>query len=509
MVESIKTNNMNKYLLIIAFVLVTFGVFAQNEQNKCWSIDYLTWNENGQPALSINCGNDEILNVGAELTIELWVKGYTHAENRKLVGKCKYNEPFDNGYIMGFENLHVYTEYFNPSSQQVPRPGDGPMDPDSSFVHLVSIYSNEAGKMYNYVNGVLSGEAALFPNTPIQGNDNPLVIGNAPWDFFSFQFYGDMDEVRVWNRAKTQEEIKAQMFTELDGTEEGLVAYYNFNQAADSTVPDAGPYGFDGILSNSDHISTGFIASAAPVGDLVMNTMQDIDAAWYRNSDGYHKIISSHGVTVISDIEIKQFQKYVVLGQNGAEGVANDLAPEDAPAGYTRTGRQWYLNCTGDVAGSLTFTLEDAATGSDFPGDAEINQYALLYRTSEETAFKAVARPTSPFNGIFQINDLEFKDGFYALGYATEEFPINGWDGIENTVFEALSLQPNPANQYVMITGAPLNTNIRVFNINGQLVLEQNINQSNKLDLNQMESGMYFVEFESNGIKTNQKFIKN
>ncbi len=499
---------MNKHLLFIAFVFVSMGLLAQNEQNKCWSIDYETWNTTGQPALSIDCGNDDAFNVGGELTLEVWVKAYTFAENRKILGKCMFNDPFDNGYIMGFENLHVYSEFFNPTKQEVPRPGDGPMEPDSSFVHMVSVYSNTTGKIYNYVNGILAGETSMFPNTPIESNDRPFLIGSAPWDGFSFQFYGDMDEVRIWNRAKSQEEINNQMFAELTGTEEGLVAYYNFNLAADSTVPDAGPNGFDGTLSNADHESTGFLNSSAPVGDQVMNSMQDIDAAWYRNSDSYHKIVASHGLTVITDIEEKQFQKYVVMGQDGSEGIANDLAPEDAPAGFSRTARQWYINCTGGVAGSLTFTLEDAGTANDFPPDANISQYALLYRTSEEDAFKAVARPSSPFNGIFQINEIAFKDGFYALGYATEEFPINGWDGIENTLFEELSIQPNPANQYLMISGAPVNTNIRVFNINGQLLKEQSIHQSNKLDLNQMESGIYFIEFESNGIKTNQKIIK-
>lgn len=500
---------MNKYLFFIAFVFVSLGLVAQNEQNKCWSIDYETWNTTGQPALYIDCGNNEAFNMGGELTLEVWARAYTFAENRKILGKIEYFDPIDNGYVLGFENLHVYAEYFNPTKQEVPRPGDGPMEPDSSFVHIVSVYSNTSGKVQSYVNGILAGETSMFPNSPVATNTNPFIIGNAPWDMLSFQFYGDLDEVRVWNKALSQEEIKNQMFTELIGSEEGLVAYYNFNEATGETVPDSGPNAFNGVLSNSDHESTGFLVSAAPVGNKTMTTMQDVDAAWYRNSDGYHKIISSHGLTIITDIAEKQFRKYVVMGHNAEEGVANDLAPEDAPEDYTRTRRQWYLNCTGDVEGSLTFSLEDAGTGSDFPGDADISQYALLYRESDEDNFRAVARPSSPFDGIFQINELVFKDGYYALGYASEEFPINGWDGIENTIFDQLSIQPNPADQYLVITGVPLNTNIKVFNINGQLVLEQVINHSQKLDLSSLNSGLYLVEIESDGVKTNQKFIKN
>jgi len=40
------------------------------------------------------------------------------------------------------------------------------------------------------------------------------------------------------------------------------------------------------------------------------------------------------------------------------------------------------------------------------------------------------------------------------------------------------------------------------------LIKEQKVNQTNKLDINGMEAGVYFIEFESEGMKTNQKFIK-
>jgi len=39
-----------------------------------------------------------------------------------------------------------------------------------------------------------------------------------------------MDEVRIWNTARTQSEIQSSLNTELSGTETGLMAYYNFNQ---------------------------------------------------------------------------------------------------------------------------------------------------------------------------------------------------------------------------------------------------------------------------------------
>ena len=56
-----------------------------------------------------------------------------------------------------------------------------------------------------------------------------MYIGENPSGVVQ-QFTGTIDEVRVWNVAHTQSQIAASMYSELSGTESGLVAYYNFNQ---------------------------------------------------------------------------------------------------------------------------------------------------------------------------------------------------------------------------------------------------------------------------------------
>ena len=41
---------------------------------------------------------------------------------------------------------------------------------------------------------------------------------------------GHIDEVRVWSTAKSQTDIQQRMHQSLRGTEESLVAYYNFDE---------------------------------------------------------------------------------------------------------------------------------------------------------------------------------------------------------------------------------------------------------------------------------------
>ena len=49
---------------------------------------------------------------------------------------------------------------------------------------------------------------------------------------------GAIDDVRIWNVARTQQEIQQFMNHELDGSEEGLVGYWKFNEGRGDTAYD-------------------------------------------------------------------------------------------------------------------------------------------------------------------------------------------------------------------------------------------------------------------------------
>ena len=74
---------------------------------------------------------------------------------------------------------------------------------------------------------------------------------------------GCIDEVRVWNRVLSQEEIRANMNRRLTGGEAGLVGYWNFNGLdADGRVPDQTRNGNNGILMFDAHL---VVSEDAPI----------------------------------------------------------------------------------------------------------------------------------------------------------------------------------------------------------------------------------------------------
>lgn len=91
----------------------------------------------------------------------------------------------------------------------------------------------------------VDSEAELFVNAESQGvktgavksidyfSDHDLVVGATANIFGSnaIPVNGLIDEVRVWNKSRLQTEIDDSYLSELEGTEEGLVGYWNMNSS--------------------------------------------------------------------------------------------------------------------------------------------------------------------------------------------------------------------------------------------------------------------------------------
>lgn len=118
--------------------------------------------------------------------------------------------------------------------------------------HIAFTYN--AGTTFMYHNGVLvgqnSGGVAIAPAW------NGFSIGNSGTSTID----GMLDELRIWNTARSQAQIQSNMNAEIANPlgEANLVAYYNFNSTTGATATDAkGTY--NGTLINMDN--TDWVAS--------------------------------------------------------------------------------------------------------------------------------------------------------------------------------------------------------------------------------------------------------
>ena len=204
-------------------------------------------------------GADDYLNIdgvrssvsgAAKLTIEMWVKpGALSGLPVLWSGDSGDYIQTDTANILylafggaGHDTLRI-NNFFTPGVWQ----------------HIALVFDGSqpaANRWSAYKNGSLvssSGSGNMTATIP--SLTGPMLLG--AYSGGGYNYAGSMDEVRIWNRALNACEIQAHKDCELSGTENGLVAYYKFNQgiagmnnSGVTTLTDSGPNGFNGTLNN-------------------------------------------------------------------------------------------------------------------------------------------------------------------------------------------------------------------------------------------------------------------
>ncbi len=121
-----------------------------------------------------------------------------------------------------------------------------------------------------YIDGAPTGQAAWNLGTVYYGNNDVLLGCDNFAAGYLRRFDGWIDDVRVWDRARTQAEIAANKDCRLEGTETNLVAYWTFDDSnlLDRTIHhhDGAAVQVGGALTYGSLASIPLCTTDAPVG---------------------------------------------------------------------------------------------------------------------------------------------------------------------------------------------------------------------------------------------------
>jgi hypothetical protein len=97
-----------------------------------------------------------------------------------------------------------------------------------NWVHIAVTVDVSAKVLKFYKNGTLFETPTPFRSdaSSIMNSSAPFIIGSI---YQSADICGNLKDYRVWNRVRTGQEISANYNRELNGNEQGLVAYWKFN----------------------------------------------------------------------------------------------------------------------------------------------------------------------------------------------------------------------------------------------------------------------------------------
>ena len=130
----------------------------------------------------------------------------------------------------------------------------------NTWTHLAGTLSS--GTSILYVNGVQVASASGVVVNSVTRTNN--FIGRSNW-INDGNFSGNIDELRIWNYARSQAQIQASMSAALYGSESGLILYYRFDEGAGSTATNWATT--TGSASNGALYLSALYSGGAPISE--------------------------------------------------------------------------------------------------------------------------------------------------------------------------------------------------------------------------------------------------
>jgi len=211
----------------------------------------------------VDCGNASSLkNLVSTITWEMWFKS-GHNQDQTLLSKW-YSDNNQRMVMFRVQTDGRIQVYFSSDGVSITGTNgiqyitpSGTNYNDDAWYHIALIW-NSAGKCYingveislNVTGGGTYAGANLF-NSDANYNIGTQTRSAANRERF---FNGLIDEVRIWNHARTADQIKRYMNVRLTGKETGLVAYYPMNEGTGSTAFDKSTNSNDGTITGASWI---------------------------------------------------------------------------------------------------------------------------------------------------------------------------------------------------------------------------------------------------------------
>ena len=119
-----------------------------------------------------------------------------------------------------------------------------------NWYHVAATIDAKKNTMKLYLNGLEVARNSFSNQNHIHRTTLPFRIGCSHEEERSehASFAGLIDEVRIWNIARTETQIRSDMNRQLKGDEPGLIGYWKFDTETDGRISDSSPNQNDGQL---------------------------------------------------------------------------------------------------------------------------------------------------------------------------------------------------------------------------------------------------------------------
>jgi hypothetical protein len=323
--------------------------------------------------------------------------------------------------------------------------------------HLALVFNGNSWIVY--LNGKQKAKVSSSLSS-IQSTTKDLLIGTTTSS--NSLYDGKMDEVRIWQEARTQQEIQDLMHQEISNpsNKSNLVAYYDFNSSSGDTLIDRAGTN-DGTLKNmtttngnNDWVASGAALTDASTKLTAGNTFSnDLAGIWPANSNA-----TSGGLT-LSENQNNSLaaRENVIIGHNNDTG--RNTNPKSSDYNFSRVSassliavakRRWYVdeNAAGKPV-DLTVNTQGAGFGTFYSGYK--SDYVLIKVNNGNPDTLLTSADSIVPNNTISFDSISVN-GTYTIGKVNNNH--NQGSGV-NTAPPGNALDFDGSDDYVEVPGHP------------------------------------------------------
>lgn len=434
------------------------------------------------------------LDTATSFTFSAWVKlAKTQASFSQIISNWSSNVGFSFGFsFQGYRANTNLTFYW----RGVPYQLTSPFDLDTAvWVHVA--ITVEADKVTLYRNGeswVYAGDFTGFNFTGL-----PFELGGGlPGQGGNFQ--GEIEEVKLYNHALTQQKIRETMHLIHPSGENGLVAYYQFNESSQDRL-------YDGVGAlHAANSGGGHVLSTAPVAVGTSSRIKVMD-------EGEKDFIGT-GVRI-------RYEKSEPFPDDDVVAYRMMASPDTLPSATVNqlTGEYWIIRAWGKKR-NATDTLILTDIGGITPHDsADVGKYFTLFaRLPNEhrelwqpLPQRAIQKFATLQNSLwFEFTDGSLHEGQYIVATSGSSVLSTEKGDAANSASGTITAEPNPTTGRLTLRfrsgQAERTLRIVLSDILGHQINQWDISsegdspQAIPIDISTLPTGLYILRVNGRGI---------
>ncbi|MCD4817689.1 MAG: LamG domain-containing protein [Candidatus Cloacimonetes bacterium] len=383
--------------------------------------------------------SDSELRPANNFTIEVWIKPNNIIENQ-VIFMHDENGGGDDGYALYIYNEDVYFSAHNGSNQTIISDERLTLN---CWNHLAAVYDNSTLKIY--VNGIEKTQAGSG-NIVYSVFDN-VNIGRRGGTYHpnTLLYEGLMDEIRLWNVVRTEQQIRENMNLSLTGNEIGILGYWQLNDGS-GTIASDWTENNNGTLMNMNN--SDWITSTIPFGSGYSDTQTE-----------------TTGTVVFTDTGVSMDFN----SNNGASITVTKLNadPNMNPTELDETfdSQYWSINRfeTGTFQTNITFAVNEDITMEDQNNPYQISLYKRSFGADGNWTSVALASSVNAAENSATCDNIDSFSQFIIGRKATQQ---------------DIAVNPTSLQETLMIGGSSSQT----LNISNEDSFGSNLNYSIEIE---------------------------